>query len=264
MVAFFLFAFSALFLFLARNDNARALAESGNDAFVPVLGLNTPIPDLLFTDQAGVQVGLRSLALSATPHRALVLSFIYTRCPDRRECPLVSATFAKMQQLIQQSRLPIHLVEITLDPVHDTSAVMARYGRLFDADRGTWSLLTASQATIDLAARRFGVFVERAPSGIPETHSEAAYIIGPDASLIDKIDGTNWTAEQVVAGAQAAVGQSGGIWPRFTLALTRGVSMLCGGNVPSGTTLATALGVFAAAVIAFGYAAVRIYRAVIS
>jgi cytochrome oxidase Cu insertion factor (SCO1/SenC/PrrC family) len=77
-------------------------------------------------------------------HGVSIVSFIYTRCPDPRMCPLVTAKFARMAKLLDGT--PVHLVEITLDPGYDTPAVLRAYARAAGADGDRWTFATGQSA----------------------------------------------------------------------------------------------------------------------
>ena len=80
-----------------------------------------------------------------------VADFIFTRCPEI--CPLLSTRMAQLQDLVlahDSGGPPIGLVSITVDPRHDTPAVLAEYGSKFSADPSVWSFLTGSENDIQL------------------------------------------------------------------------------------------------------------------
>ncbi|MBV8165475.1 MAG: SCO family protein, partial [Alphaproteobacteria bacterium] len=88
-----------------------------------------------------------------------VLSFIYTRCPDPKMCPLVTAKFARMSALLRDT--PVRLLEITLDPDYDTPAVLRAYGRAAGADGVRWTLATGEKSRLAAFAERAGLVVDR-------------------------------------------------------------------------------------------------------
>ena len=97
--------------------------------YIPTLAAGDAIPTtLMLTTQNG-----RRFELSTFAGRAVLISFIYTRCRDARMCPLVAAKFATMQQSIGNE--PIRLLLVTLDPAYDTPAVLASYGRRLGRSR---------------------------------------------------------------------------------------------------------------------------------
>jgi protein SCO1/2 len=89
------------------------------------------IPAFSLVDQHGSARGLGDL--QGAPW---IADFIFTRCAGT--CPLMTARMARLQ-----SRVPpgTRLVSITVDPEHDSAAVLERYARDFDAGP-SWLFLT--------------------------------------------------------------------------------------------------------------------------
>lgn len=99
-------------------------------------------------DSSGVPARLHSLY-----DKTVVLSFIYTTCPDVNGCPLATFVLSRVQ-----SRLSSHagltdkvrLVTVSFDPFNDTPAAMADYGESFRRDHVDWRFLTAeSEAKLE-------------------------------------------------------------------------------------------------------------------
>ncbi len=99
------------------------------------------LPDFALT--AVTVDGTRPLDLAALRGRAWVADFVYTRCAG--PCPMLSANMAGLQK-----RLPaaIGLLSFTVDPDHDSPAVLARYARSFGADPGRWLFVTGNKAAL--------------------------------------------------------------------------------------------------------------------
>jgi len=74
-----------------------------------------------------------------------VVNFFYTDCPDT--CPLQSARMARLQHDFSAER-DVRLVSISVDPAHDTPAVLRDYAQRFGADAERWLFLTGDRATI--------------------------------------------------------------------------------------------------------------------
>ena len=71
-----------------------------------------------------------------------IANFFYTHCPDT--CPLQSARMARLQDDFSAER-DVRLVSISVDPEHDTSAVLRDYAQRFGADAERWLFLTATK-----------------------------------------------------------------------------------------------------------------------
>jgi protein SCO1/2 len=86
--------------------------------------LDPPRPALDFTlpDQSG-----HPLQLSALHGQVVVLTFLYTTCPD--VCPLVTGKLHEVTDLLGDSRQKVAVVAVTVDPERDTTAAVAEYSR---------------------------------------------------------------------------------------------------------------------------------------
>ena len=104
-------------------------------------------------DRSERQLPSRSIARSAG--KTLLLSFVFTRCPDRTLCPAISGKFAYLQSRLDPKRFA--LAEITLDPPYDSPAVLRAYGSLFGAKRESWALLTGTGSTIQRLLDEFRI-----------------------------------------------------------------------------------------------------------
>lgn len=99
-----------------------------------------PAPDFSLVDAAtGRRVGLADFA-----GRPLLLSFIYTRCPDARACPLASRVLADVQARVEPGS--VALASVTFDPDRDDAAALVRYARAHGADPAVWRMLRPPDA----------------------------------------------------------------------------------------------------------------------
>jgi cytochrome c peroxidase len=100
-------------------------------------------------DSAGEPVALYSLYDGKT----VVLSFIYTSCPDVNGCPLATFVLGRIQdRLASDASLKdkVRLITVSFDPVNDTPEVLTRYAKHFQRGGIDWRFLTAeSQARLD-------------------------------------------------------------------------------------------------------------------
>jgi protein SCO1 len=112
------------------------------------------IPDFTLTDQRGLP--FHSDALKG---KVWVAGFIYTRCST--SCPLITDEMARLQKRWSQEP-DFRLVSISVDPLHDSPAVLARYAETYRADTRTWSFLTGPPDQVyDLIEKGFMASVHR-------------------------------------------------------------------------------------------------------
>jgi len=78
--------------------------------------------------------------------KTIVLSFIYTACPDVNGCPLATFVLSRVQRrLSSDERLndKVRLLTVSFDPVNDSPQAMASYARSFRRGDVDWRFLTA-------------------------------------------------------------------------------------------------------------------------
>jgi protein SCO1/2 len=126
-----------------------ALNGSRAAAALPVLG---QVGDFTLIERDGRTVAAHDLA-----GRVWVADFIFTRCGS--SCPRMTARMAQLAADLA-GRPEVCFVSFTVDPVHDSPAVLASYAESYTADPKRWLFLTGSKETIYRLARgsfRLGV-----------------------------------------------------------------------------------------------------------
>lgn len=131
---------------------------------------------------------------SAARGKLLVIQFLYTRCPMPEVCPRLAATFAALQRRFS-ARDDLMLLSVTLDPVHDTPEVLARYADLWRLDPVRWLFATGSTEQIREAAARMGI-VYWPEEGVI-THTSNIAVIGRTGRLEALVEGLSFTARQL-------------------------------------------------------------------
>jgi protein SCO1 len=118
------------------------LASCGPRTPLPVLG---DVPPFQLTSQTGETFERRAL-----DGHVWVADFIFTSCPG--PCPRMSSQMHEIQSATAD--MPdVKLVSFTVDPAHDTPAVLAAYGKHFLAQPGRWYFLTGAQNRLDAIGR---------------------------------------------------------------------------------------------------------------
>jgi protein SCO1/2 len=98
------------------------------------------VPDFALTERSGRRVTRADLR-----GKVWIANFIYTQCTET--CPLQSAKLAVLQAEFAGEQA-LRLVSITVDPEHDTPAVLARYAERYEADLVRWLFLTGGKREI--------------------------------------------------------------------------------------------------------------------
>ncbi len=85
----------------------------------------------------------------------VVLNFIFTSCTTI--CPVMSQTFAGLQERLGEERGRVHMVSISIDPEQDTPARLADYARRFHAGP-QWRFYTGTTEASVAVQRAFNAW----------------------------------------------------------------------------------------------------------
>lgn len=79
--------------------------------------------------------------------KIVVLSFVYTACPDANACPMAAYVLSGVQRRLLEHpprRADVRLITISFDPEHDVPQVMRAYGEHLRREDVDWEFLTAA------------------------------------------------------------------------------------------------------------------------
>lgn len=129
-----------------------------------------PAPDLTLTDGRTAS----PLTLTSLRGKVVVLTFLYTRCPDT--CPLTAARFRATQRELGAQAGDVVFVAVSTDPDHDTPQAVQEFSRTHDLDRN-WHYLVGSRAQLASVWSAYGIVANPDP-GLPTvTHTDAVFLI---------------------------------------------------------------------------------------
>jgi protein SCO1/2 len=103
------------------------------------------VTDAVLLDSKGHTIRLSAL----TRGKITLLTFFYTYCVDPLGCPFAHTTLAGLRDRVRGDRAlegRVRFVSISLDPTHDTPAILASYSKEFTIDpKFDWRFLTAQR-----------------------------------------------------------------------------------------------------------------------
>jgi len=187
----------ALLLLSMSGTSMRGAAQSGtpwNEQY---------FPDVRLTTQDGATVRFYDLIKGKT----VAIELIYTSC--RFACPLETARLAQVQRLLgERMGRDVFFYSISIDPEHDTPAVLKAFAATFHAGPG-WTFLTGRRADIERLARKLGLY--STPNPQDKDGHVPALLIGNEATgdwmRASALDNPNMTATMIarwIAGYPAA------------------------------------------------------------
>jgi protein SCO1/2 len=143
---------------------AHRAAAAGAPGAARVMAAQPVLPDVALADQAGRATTLRGVLDTDRP---VLLNFIFTTCTT--VCPIMSRSFAQLQEALGPERGSVRLVSISIDPDEDTVEALGRYASRYGAD-GSWLLLTGTREASIEAQRAFSAY-----RGDKMNHAPATY-----------------------------------------------------------------------------------------
>lgn len=173
-------------------------------------GADDKVPDFALVNQDGKRVHLDQYR-----GKAVLLTFIYTRCPLPDYCPLMTHNFASIEKSL--TKTPgvygkTHLLTISFDPQYDTPAVLRKYAMAYVANPTKppfdhWEFVSILEPEKADIARFFNLFLSNDGGG-QITHSMSTAIIDADGKLYKSYPDNSWKPADVMNDLTAAVTSS--------------------------------------------------------
>lgn len=182
---------------IVQGGGAKNAAPTAEGSQLPKTG--ETVPDFRLVNQDN-----KPLSFSKYRGKAVLLTFIYTRCPIPEYCTLMSNNFAAIDQELQKDAAlykQTHLVSISFDPEYDTPKVLRSYGAAhtgkFDQENFEhWEFATGDEKEVKRIAQFFGL------TYVPEkdqiVHSLQTALIAPDGKLFKLYSGNKWKPTDVL------------------------------------------------------------------
>ena len=164
---------------------------------VEVLKAGDIVPEVTLVDQDG-----RTFPLSSLRGSAVLLTFVYTRCPLPDFCPRMDLHFQAVQRAVRDGRVrsPVRLLSVSFDPDHDTPAVLRSHAARVGADARLWLYATGARSEVEAFGSRLGLSVMRDPQNPADiTHNLRTAVIDARGRLVSILEGNRWTPEQAVS-----------------------------------------------------------------
>jgi protein SCO1/2 len=159
------------------------------------------VPDFELVNQDGKRIGLRDYR-----GKALVITFIYTRCPLPDYCPLMSKHFAAIAKEISEDaalKNSTRLLSISIDPEYDQPGVLRDYARRYGAAKGgPWDFATGKPDEVRRVAKFFGLDYWQESGQI--IHALVTAVIDGEGKIVRVIRGNEWKPAEVIADIKGA------------------------------------------------------------
>ena len=142
------------------------------------------IPDFSFVDQDSQQVSSQNLI-----GKIYVTDFFFTTCPTI--CPKMKSQLLRVYEKFKNNEQVV-LLSHTIDPEHDSVAVLRDYAERLGVSSGKWHFVTGAKDSIYTIAAQYMVSAaedEKEPGGF--VHSGAFILVDANRRVRGIYDGTN-------------------------------------------------------------------------
>ena len=195
-------------------DHIVVVAQSKPDykpaVFYHVPAPGDPAPDFKLRNQDG-----HAIHLGQFQGKALLVTFIYTRCPSPDFCPRVTRNFAAGGQetrgLNPRSTQRRTSLCVSFDPEHDTPARLQGLcgSRIWAAARPSHlptGILPCRRSRCSWEMAQFFDLGMSTGEDTMITHTLSTTLIGPDGKVVRFYPGNEWTADQLTADVRQRMG----------------------------------------------------------
>jgi protein SCO1/2 len=170
------------------------------------------VPDFRLTNQSGRQISFRQFR-----GKALLVTFIYTRCPLSDYCPRMSRNFAAIDKSLQSDPAiywKTHLLSISFDPAYDSPAVLRSYGEAYTGNYTKekfehWDFAAPSKTDLPKLLEFFDVGATPGENHT-FTHSLSTAVIAPDGKVAQWYPTNDWKPEDVLNALKKVAGGAKG------------------------------------------------------
>jgi protein SCO1/2 len=129
--------------------------------------------------------------------KTVVINVFFSQCNG--SCVVMGNTLATLQERLgERLERDVRLISITVDPTHDTSAVLAAYAGRYNARKG-WYFLSGSKIDVDALLKKLGQHVDTR-----ENHSALLLVGNMQTGLWKKVFGLA-DAERVIEQIQKVI-----------------------------------------------------------
>ena len=177
------------------NDTNAGPLSFRRSPMVEPLNIGDVVPDYKFTNQFGAPI-----SFSDFKGNALVLTFMFTRCPFPTFCPRMSQNFEKAQKALKANPgAPKNwkLLSISFDPAYDTPERLNKYSQAYNIDSNHWQFATSDLWNIDGITEQLGLtFFRETPTALPQ-HNLRTVVIDTRGRLQKVFVGNEWTTDEL-------------------------------------------------------------------
>ena len=169
---------------------------------VKLLEIGAPLPSYELSEIDGTPLRLENLR-----GRTIVVTFFETRSPDVALCPALLQRLGQLRRTLRSDlKAGVELVAVTVDPDHDTPAIIREWARQAGVDESLRLARSSPETTARLAANLGLVLWRRGDGSVG--HSLGTTVIDRRGRLANSFPGvTGWSTTDLLAAVGAVAGR---------------------------------------------------------
>lgn len=181
-----------------RDEGTESVSESGQKL------VSVEVPNFQLVNQDGKKIGTSDFR-----GKNLLVTFIFTRCPDADMCPYMSISFSDLAKQLEKSPEladNTRLLSVTFDPQYDTPKVLREYGAAYfgkgvKPNFELWQLATGTEEEIKNITGFFGIMAQKG-DGTNIIHNLRTILINPEGKIAKVYVGNAWKKEDILRDLQ--------------------------------------------------------------
>lgn len=146
----------------------------------------------------------------------VVLTFLYTTCPQPEFCPAIATRMQGLQAALTPGEAT--LLAVSIDPDGDTPEVLKAYAESVGADPAVWRFGRLEKPELKKLAARAALTIDTVTGGTDILHSIRILVLDAEGRLVERYDDARFPADRVLeqlrtGGPPAPEGSDGTLTP---------------------------------------------------
>jgi protein SCO1/2 len=137
--------------------------------------------------------------------KILLLTFIYTNCPDI--CPMTTHNMQLIQEQLKKNEIDyVRFAELSFDPARDTPHILKEFGDIRNIDYKNFTFLTGKEQEIKNILNKMNILAAPGDTTKTEsgsiiyfyTHSDRITLIDKEGSIRNEYRGSKTNIQQII------------------------------------------------------------------
>jgi protein SCO1/2 len=137
-----------------------------------------------------------TMTVGAGQRGPVLLTFLYTTCPQPEFCPAITARLQGLQAGLRPGEAT--LLAVTIDPDGDTPETLRAYADAVSADPAVWKFGRLPEPELKALAGRAALTVDTVTGGTEILHSIRLLVLDADGRLVERYDDARFPADRVL------------------------------------------------------------------